>query len=143
MSRLSDSGVLVLSYQTLWDSRDPLRADDIDVEVVLSRYLQRQIGEHSAFVKDLTALIRKHVALKHIIDFEKSLRNVDPGSGYSIDPVTGRVRDTDIILHPSEHRKWNCIHINLVHFRVISDLISDLLQHCSRTEIYKLALVFY
>lgn len=104
MSRLSDSGVLVFSYKTSWDSRDPLKAADIDVDVVLSRYLQQHFGEHSDLITDMKNLICKHLALQHIIDFKQRLQQVDPGPGYSIDPATGQVKDTDIALDLSEHR---------------------------------------
>ena len=58
ISRLSDSGILVFSYQMDWNSRDLLQPEDIDVEVVLSRFLQQNLAEQSALVKDIVLLVQ-------------------------------------------------------------------------------------
>ena len=104
MSRLSDSGVLVFSYETAWNSREPLRAQDIDVDVVLSRHVQQILRCDNNLIKDMKALIQKHIALKHVIDFDLRLRGINSGPSYSVDLNTGRIRDTDICLHPTQRR---------------------------------------
>ena len=91
ISRLSDSGILVFSYQTAWNSRDLLQPEDTDVEVVLSRFLQQNLGEQSTLVKDIVLLVQRHVAMQHILSFKQRLRQREPGPGYTFNPATNHM----------------------------------------------------
>ena len=103
----------VFSYETAWNSREPLQAQNINVDVVLSRHVQQILCADNDLINDVKALIQKHIALKHIIDFDYRQRGINPGPHYFVDVQTSRIWDTSISLHRTQCRAQLLSHYHI------------------------------
>ncbi|KAG1857533.1 hypothetical protein C8R48DRAFT_674534 [Suillus tomentosus] len=97
MGRIADVLFIGFGLRPEWDPNRPLRASDVEVDVVTSRQFE-QLPHFKRITSKLRDVFVQELGVAHIWSFREKLNQVTPGLGYVLDPLTRQLMTGNIQL---------------------------------------------
>ncbi|KAF7984186.1 hypothetical protein HWV62_16878 [Athelia sp. TMB] len=87
MGRLADVVYIGFAVRPEWNPTIPLKLEDISIVPTVSRQVEQMDG-WADVVKKIEDIIRREIALPHILQFRTKLEQITPPPGYALDDAT-------------------------------------------------------